>query len=124
MKVIKITQILVLGLGVMLFFSACGEKGHSGEGEHSHETHAEEGHDHEAGHDSDQGHAAHGEGVAYTSAYVCPMHCEGSGSEEAGECPVCGMTYVAQADHVADGHNHMEKEGADHDHEHGENHEH
>lgn len=33
-------------------------------------------------------------GKEYTSAYVCPMHCEGSGSEEEGTCPVCGMDYV------------------------------
>lgn len=127
MKLLKFGQILVLGLGVMFFFAACGEKGHTGE--HSQETHAEEGHDHEAGHDhevghdSDQGHA-HGEGIAYTAAFVCPMHCEGSGSDEAGECPVCGMTYVAQADHVADGHSHMENKEADHDHAHGEDHDH
>ena len=31
---------------------------------------------------------------AYTAAYVCPMHCDGSGSEEAGKCPVCKMDYV------------------------------
>lgn len=49
---------------------------------------------------------AHGEGKEYTSAYVCPMHCEGSGSEEMGQCPVCKMDYVAQADHVDDGHEH------------------
>ncbi|MCB9251366.1 MAG: hypothetical protein H6605_02805 [Flavobacteriales bacterium] len=30
----------------------------------------------------------------YTSAYVCPMHCEGSGSDTAGQCQVCGMDYV------------------------------
>lgn len=30
----------------------------------------------------------------YTSAYVCPMHCDGSGSDSAGTCPVCGMDYV------------------------------
>ncbi len=34
------------------------------------------------------------QGKEYTSAYVCPMHCEGSGSDEAGKCPVCGMDYV------------------------------
>lgn len=50
--------------------------------------------------------SAHGEGKEYTSAYVCPMHCDGSGSEEMGQCPVCGMDYVAQADHVEDGHSH------------------
>lgn len=33
-------------------------------------------------------------GPEYTSKYVCPMHCEGSGSEEPGKCPVCGMDYV------------------------------
>ena len=49
---------------------------------------------------------AHGTGKEYTSAYVCPMHCEGSGSEEMGQCPVCGMDYVAQADHVENGHSH------------------
>ena len=38
------------------------------------------------------------QGKEYTSAYVCPMHCEGSGSEEAGICPVCGMDYVLNED--------------------------
>jgi hypothetical protein len=33
-------------------------------------------------------------GPEYTSAYVCPMHCEGSGSDSMGSCPVCGMEYV------------------------------
>ena len=33
-------------------------------------------------------------GTEYTSAYVCPMHCEGSGSDSAGTCPTCGMEYV------------------------------
>ncbi|MEX2482958.1 MAG: heavy metal-binding domain-containing protein [Brumimicrobium sp.] len=33
-------------------------------------------------------------GKEYNSTYVCPMHCEGSGSEEMGDCPVCGMDYV------------------------------
>ena len=34
----------------------------------------------------------------YASAYVCPMHCEGSGSDKEGECPVCGMDYVKKED--------------------------
>lgn len=33
------------------------------------------------------------EGKEYTSAYICPMHCAGSGSDEMGQCPVCGMDY-------------------------------
>jgi hypothetical protein len=35
----------------------------------------------------------------YTSAFICPMHCEGSGSDDAGECPVCGMDYVKNEKH-------------------------
>ncbi len=49
---------------------------------------------------------AHGTTKEYTSAYVCPMHCEGSGSDQAGKCPVCGMDYVPLSEHVHDGHNH------------------
>ena len=63
-------------------------------------------------HQHDHGNAApgeakaHGTGKAYTSAYVCPMHCQGSGSDQPGTCPACGMDYVAQTEHVKDGHNH------------------
>lgn len=46
------------------------------------------------------------QGKEYTSAYVCPMHCEGSGSEDAGKCPVCGMDYVENENHQSDGHTH------------------
>lgn len=28
---------------------------------------------------------------AQTAAYLCPMGCEGSASNEPGKCPVCGM---------------------------------
>jgi len=45
-------------------------------------------------------------GKAYTSEYVCPMHCEGSGSDSPGECPVCGMDYVERESHMSDGHTH------------------
>lgn len=31
----------------------------------------------------------------YTSDFVCPMHCDGSGSDAEGQCPVCKMDYVA-----------------------------
>lgn len=46
------------------------------------------------------------QGKEYTSEYVCPMHCEGSGSHEPGKCPVCGMDYVANEEHKSDGHSH------------------
>jgi hypothetical protein len=43
---------------------------------------------------TDKGASEEAQGPEYTSTYVCPMHCEGSGSEEAGTCPTCGMDYV------------------------------
>lgn len=46
------------------------------------------------------------QGKEYTSAYICPMHCEGSGSSEPGTCPVCGMDYKKNEDHKSDGHSH------------------
>ena len=53
------------------------------------------------------------QGKEYTSAYICPMHCAGSGSEEPGKCPVCNMDYVANEDHKSDGHDH-DHEGHSH----------
>jgi hypothetical protein len=35
------------------------------------------------------------QGKEYASAYICPMHCPGSGSDQPGKCPECGMDYVA-----------------------------
>ena len=32
-------------------------------------------------------------GPEYTSKYICPMHCKGSGSDTTGVCPACGMDY-------------------------------
>jgi hypothetical protein len=46
------------------------------------------------------------QGQEYTAAYVCPMHCEGSGSDQEGNCPKCGMAYVANEAHTKDGHTH------------------
>ena len=55
------------------------------------------------------------QGPEYTSAYVCPMHCEGSGSDEPGKCPVCGMDYVANEDlDDAGGSEHPEHPSDDH----------
>lgn len=52
----------------------------------------------------------------FTSAYICPMHCKGSGSDQPGKCPVCGMEYVK---------NKNAKDTHDHDHDHGDqDHEH
>ena len=97
---------------------------HDGHNHDNGESH-DEGHDLDEGHDSDGGHSAddghghneppttdssksvaHGNGSQYTSAYVCPMHCEGSGSNAPGECPKCFMEYETFASHVRDKHNH------------------
>lgn len=50
--------------------------------------------------------ATEAQGKEFTSAYVCPMHCADSGSDKPGECPVCGMTYTANAEHTKDNHQH------------------
>ena len=50
--------------------------------------------------------SAEEQGIEYTSAYICPMHCEGSGSEEAGTCPACGMDYVLNENHDSEEHSH------------------
>jgi len=34
----------------------------------------------------------------FTSKYICPMHCKGSGSDTPGTCPVCGMEYIENPD--------------------------
>lgn len=46
-------------------------------------------------------------GPEYTSKYVCPMHCEGSGSDEPGRCPVCNIKYIENEDFESiEPHNH------------------
>ncbi len=49
--------------------------------------------------DSSQTEQADQQGKEYTSAYICPMHCEGSGSDQPGTCPVCNMDYVKNEAH-------------------------
>ena len=111
-------------LSGMALITSCGGDSHDADHAEQHEN--GEDHDH-AEADEDHGHEhAEGEeevdktGPEYTSAYVCPMHCDGSGSEEAGKCPVCGMEYVASADapgHDEDGEeHHHDGDGDDHDH--------
>jgi hypothetical protein len=55
------------------------------------------------------------QGKEYTSAYICPMHCEGSGSENSGKCPVCGMDYVVNEDYEPGDHKGEDHDGHDHD---------
>ena len=42
-------------------------------------------------------------GPEFTSAYICPMHCEGSGSDKQGKCPVCDMDYRPNEDNKTAG---------------------
>lgn len=44
------------------------------------------------------------QGKEYASAYICPMHCEGSGSDQPGTCPKCGMEYEKNKEYKSDGH--------------------
>ena len=121
MKLLKSISVLTLLFCMALFTASCGgntqsqeaeshEQSHSHDEDHSHDdgthTHADGSTHADHDHEGESTAAAHGEGAAFTSAYVCPMHCEGSGSDTEGKCPTCGMSYVAQADHVKDGHKH------------------
>ena len=89
MKNIKTIFFFLAMMATTALVSSCGNSSHEHEHNQAHE-HA----------------APHGEGKAFTSAYVCPMHCDGSGGEAEGKCPVCGMDYVMQDEHVKDGHKH------------------
>ena len=116
-NIIKYFLFAALMLTYAGMMTSCGSGHNHGEShdhphEHGHDhdhSDGEDGHDHSHG-ETDQEHGvndgAHGEGVAFTSAFVCPMHCEGSGSDEPGTCPACKMDYVALVKHTQDGHRH------------------
>ena len=65
-------------------------------------------------------------GPEYTSNYICPMHCTGSGNDKPGECPTCGMDYVmndktqggsdSHEGHTHDGHDHSGHDHSVHNH--------
>lgn len=86
MKNIKYSLFIAL---MGLAFVACnsGQSNENTTSEENVEMH--EGHDHMESDAQDQDKS----GPEYTSKYICPMHCEGSGSDEPGKCPVCGMDY-------------------------------
>ncbi|MBL7775167.1 MAG: hypothetical protein JNK89_04145 [Saprospiraceae bacterium] len=88
----KQIKVLFFTLALAALFAACG-----GNANHQHQ------------HDQSQTPPAATEGKAnqpaeeqgpeYTSAYICPMHCKGSGSDKPGQCPVCGMDYEKREEH-------------------------
>lgn len=101
----------ILKLGVFaaifamgLFVTACGGNEETHDHQHGQEQHDHDhdGHQHEQGEQHEQGQEESSidkTGKEYTSAYICPMHCEGSGSDKEGKCPVCKMDYIANQDH-------------------------
>ena len=89
MKIIQKTLYTVLVLLLMGgMFTACGSSDHHHATPHTHSTPGGDSLITELPADSTQ------LGPEYTSNYICTMHCEGSGSDKPGKCPVCGMTYV------------------------------
>ncbi len=120
MKILKLVFLIMMMLSYSGLMTSCGHShdhseqhnhDHDNDDDHSHEGDEDHDHDHDSHTEDDHNHdhvaeAAHGENAAFTSAYVCPMHCEGSGSDVTGKCPVCNMDYVAQVDHTKDGHSH------------------
>lgn len=74
------TNVLIFGLFLALGLWSCGESASDNSSQKETPTQTEQ--------------QAEEKGPEYTSAYICPMHCEGSGSDEPGQCPVCGMDYV------------------------------
>lgn len=93
MKITKFVFLFSITLFLSAFMASCGGKSHSHANDASEMT-----------------------GKEYTSAYVCPMHCEGSGSDQPGTCPVCGMDYEKNENHKTDGHKHESSDSDGHDH--------
>jgi hypothetical protein len=99
MKITKLVLLLTATFLLGVLISSCGGKSHSHE-------------------------ASEMTGKEYTSAYICPMHCEGSGSDQPGTCPVCGMDYEKNENHKADGHKHESSDSDGHDHDDHDGHDH
>lgn len=98
MNILKIISLTCLVLFLGMTISSCGSKSTKSNGEQT--------------------------GKEYTSAYICPMHCEGSGSDAPGQCPVCGMDYEKNENATSNGdnHDHGDHDGHDHDDHDGHNH--
>jgi hypothetical protein len=105
MKLVKSISLFVLVFGLGLLMTSCS--GSDSQSNNSDDQQEEMMHEDQGHHDGTTSASySHGEGKEYTSAYVCPMHCPESGSEEAGNCPKCGMAYVPLAEHTENGHTH------------------
>lgn len=106
MKKIQSLFTILLFLVFAFSYTSCGNKAKSEQDKTEQSTDAEK------------------QGKEYTSAYICPMHCEGSGSDKPGDCPVCGMAYKKNENNTqesAESHDHDGHDHEGHDHE-GHNH--
>jgi hypothetical protein len=93
MKNFKLSTLVTL-FALTLFVYACGEHDHDHDGDAETTTQTEENNEPDAVTET-----VDLTSKEYASAFVCPMHCKGSGSDTAGKCPVCEMDYVANEDY-------------------------
>lgn len=92
MKTIASIVLPIAFFGLTLFLGSCEPTGH---------THDSSGHQENAAPlDLHKNASPKDQGPEYTSAYICPEHHQGSGSDKPGKCPVCGTDYVANVEHV------------------------
>ena len=122
MKNLKLSFLLTLFAMTLFVFSCGGGHSHDADGNHTEETTSEN------NESSDENAEVDLSSPEYASAFICPMHCKGSGNAEAGSCPACGMDYVANENYKS---NAAETEGNDgdaghegHDHDSHEGHNH
>ncbi len=73
------SRLLFIALGAAFILTSCGEN--------AHQKKARTEHDH-------LNRQINHSGPEYTAKYICPMLCEGSGSDTTGICPTCKMDYV------------------------------
>lgn len=83
---------LSLVFGLTLFLSGCERAGHTHDA-YNHQENA-------APLDRKTNAAPKDQGPEYTSAYICPEHHAGSGSDKPGKCPVCSADYVLNVEHL------------------------
>ena len=115
MKLFNISFLFAIMLVFGLSFASCGNQGKADADATEMEADSTAAGDAMEAMEADTDAEMAEDGPEYTSAYVCPMHCKGSGSAEPGKCPVCGMDYVqnenmnseeAEGEDGHEGHNH------------------
>lgn len=88
-----------------LFVMACGGDATTDQSDQDKMEHEEGNHDHDSEEVGDSA-SIDIDSPEHTAAYICPMHCKGSGSDVAGKCPTCGMDYVKNENHNEENHEH------------------